>query len=160
MPLLPLTDDLIRATPFDAECAALADRHYSRRTKGSPQFMPNGKKIILRNTDGSIVFGWLWSATELRADGENGYNCTIFRNESQAVASDVIREAEAWAVREWGPNRAFTYVDPQHIAPTKYRGYPVWGWCFYKAGWSFVRVTKSGKHLLEKQLRRDQEPTP
>jgi hypothetical protein len=151
MPLLPLSDELLRTTPFDAECAALADRHYSRQTPGSNQFMGNGKKIVLRDNDGSVVFGWLWS--EFRNDGERGYNCAIFRNESDRVASETILECEGWAVKEWGPNRAFTFIDPAKVKPTMVRGYPVFGWCFYRAGWHFVKVTNSGKHLLEKELR-------
>lgn len=74
----------------------------------------------------------------------------MFRNESQRTASDIIREAEAIVTATWGPNRFYTYVDPKKLKPTMFRGYPVWGWCFYKAGWTFVKVTKDGKHLLEK----------
>ncbi len=152
--LLPWTDDLVITTPYDRECAALADRHYSRRTPGAPQFMPNGRKLVLRDTAGTVVFGWLWSPVELRADKQDGYNCTIFRNESQRIASDVIIEAERAAVAKWGQNRAFTYVDPRKVPATMVRGYPVWGWCFYKAGWKFSKLSKDGKHLLEKVLTR------
>ena len=150
--LLPWTDDMVVTTPFDAECAALADRHYARQTVGSNQFMGNGKKLVLRDTEGTIVFGWLWSA--FRKDGEQGYNCAIFRKESaDRRASDVILEAEQKAVDKWGPNRAFTFIDPMEVPPTFVRGLPCWGWCFYKAGWHFVKTTASGKHLLEKELR-------
>lgn len=152
MALLPLTDDLIRTSPADAECAALADRHYSRGKVGSNQFMGNGRKIVLRDTVGSVVFGWLWCLDGLRRDGELGYNCAIFRNESAALASDLILEAEGWALKEWGPNRAFTYIDPRYVKPTMFRGYPVFGWSFYKAGWRYARVSKDGKHILHKQL--------
>lgn len=148
--LLPLTDDLVVSHRFDRELAKLADRHYSRGKVGSPQFMGNGKTHVLRDTSGSIVFGWLWS--EFRNDGERGYNCAIFRNESGRLASALIREAEQSAVEKWGPNRAFTYIDPREVKPTICRGYPVWGWCFYKAGWSYVRLSKDGKHLLAKEL--------
>lgn len=151
-PLLPLTDALIQTSPFDADCAALADRHYSRQTVGSNQFMGNGKKLVLRDIEGSVVFGWLWS--DYRNDHELGYNCAIFRNESERLASDTILEAEGCVVEKWGPNRAFTYIDPRKIRPTMVRGYPVFGFCFYRARWRFVRVSRDGKHLLEKQLAR------
>lgn len=150
MPLLPLTDDLIPTSPFDAECAALADRHYSRQTVGSNQFMGNGRKLVLRDTEGTVVFGWLWS--EFRNDGERGFNCAIFRNEGDRLSSGIIREAEQAAVAKWGPNRAFTFIDPRQVTPTYMRGCPIWGWCFYKAGWRFKHCTKDGKHLLEKEL--------
>jgi hypothetical protein len=35
--------------------AALADRHYSRRTIGKRQFMYSGRKLVLRNTRRVIV---------------------------------------------------------------------------------------------------------
>lgn len=98
--LLPLTDNLLPCSPFDADCAALADRHYSRQTIGSPQFVGNGRKLVLRDTVGDVVFAWLWAA--YRADGEQGYNCTIFRNESARRSSDIILEAEEAAVAEVG----------------------------------------------------------
>lgn len=152
MPLLPLTDGLLRTSPFDAECAALADRHYSRRSVGSNQFAANGRKIVLRDTASNVLFVWMYHKVELRFDGQEGYYCQIFHNESERRASDIVREAEDFAVREWGAGRAYTYIDPARVTPTMVRGYPVWGFCFYKAGWSFVKVAASGKHLLEKRL--------
>jgi len=148
--LLPLTDDLIATSPFDAECAALADRHYSRQTVGSNQFMGNGKKLVLRDMDGLVVFGWLWS--ECRRDGEQGYNCAIFRNEGDRLSSSIILESERAAVEKWGPNRAFTFIDPREVDPMFHRSYPVWGYCFYRAGWRFKNVTRDGKHILQKDL--------
>lgn len=149
--LLPWTERLVESHRFDRELARLADRHYSRGKVGAPQFMGNGKTLVLRDTAGNVVFGWLWS--EFRMDNERGYNCAIFRNESDAKASALILEAEHAAVEKWGPNRAFTYIDPRKVKPTMFRGYPVWGWCFYKAGWSFSRLAPDGKHILEKSLR-------
>jgi hypothetical protein len=150
---LPLTDGLMPTSPFDRECAALADRHYSRQTVGSPQFVGNGRKHVLRDSQGLVVFAWLWCLPGLRKDGEDGYNCTIFRNESAERASSLIRQAEREAVEKWGPNRAFTYIDTRKVPPTMVRSHPVWGFCFYKAGWHFKRLSKDGKHLLEKELR-------
>lgn len=142
--LLPITDDLLPTTPFDAECAALADRHYSRQTIGSPQFVGNGRKLVLRDTSGLVVFAWLWAA--FRRDHEAGYNCAIFRNESERQSSDVILEAEGLAVAKWGAGRAFTYIDPTKVQS------PNPGYCFKRAGWRFARRSAEGKHLLEKEL--------
>jgi hypothetical protein len=154
MPMLPFTNALIVTTAGDDECAQLADRHYSRETPGARQFMPNGRKLILRDMAGLVVFGWLWSPVELRLDKQDGYNCTIFRNESDLRASDLILEAERHAVEHWGPGRAFTYVDPRKVKASMVRGYPVWGLCFYRAGWSFGGLSQQGKHLLAKELLR------
>src|SRR5712691_11368412 len=138
--LLPLTDGLMRTSPFDAECALLADRHYSRRTVGSNQFAANGRKLVLRDSQGSVLFVWMFHDPALRFDGQVGYYCQIFRNESERRSSDIIREAEQVAVAKWGPNRAFTYIDAGKIRSAN----P--GYCFKCAGWRFVRVAKSGKH--------------
>ena len=64
--LLPLQDGLIVTTGFDGECAELADRHYSRRTVGARQFLYSGKKLVLRDAGGLIVFGWMYPDAALR----------------------------------------------------------------------------------------------
>jgi hypothetical protein len=150
--LLPISDGLLRTSPFDAECAELADRHYSRRTVGARHFAHNGKKLVLRDAHGLVLFVWMFPDADKRMDGQVGYNNALFRNESPRRASDIILEAEQHAVEKWGENRAYTYIDPREVKPTMVRSHPVWGFCFYQAGWSFVRLSKDGKHLLAKQL--------
>lgn len=142
--LLPFTAGLTKTTKFDAECAALADRHYSRRKHGSPQFMPPGRTLVLRDSAGACVFAWVWQRPEFRDDHQLGYNCSIFRNESPRLSSEIILEAEQLAFAEWGLHRVFTYVDSRRIRSTN----P--GCCFKAAGWELVGRTASGKHLLAK----------
>src|SRR5208282_1201288 len=147
MMLLKFSDALVRVGKFDVEACLLADRHYSRQKPGTNQFMPPGRTMVLRSAEGDVVFGWLWQ--EKRDDGQAGYNCSIFRNESQRRSSEIILEAESRAVAEWGANRGFTYIDPESINNKINPGY-----CFKCAGWQFVKQTSSGLHLLEKnQLR-------
>jgi hypothetical protein len=134
---------LERTTKFDPGCAELADQHYSRRAVGSPQFMPPGWTLVLRDAEGMIVFGWC--RQKYRADGQNGVCCTIFRNESEHLSSLVILEAEKAAVERWGPVRGFTYVDPRKVRSEN----P--GCCFKMAGWKFVEERR-GKLLFEKFL--------
>jgi hypothetical protein len=143
--LLPFTDSLCLTTPFDPEMSSLADRHYSRRTVGARQFLYNGRKIVIRNNEGTILFGWMWPQDTMRMDDQTGYNCAIFRNESARRSSDVILEAEEIAFRRWGMNRVYTYINPRRIQSVN----P--GYCFKMAGWEFVRTTKSGLHLLAKE---------
>lgn len=144
--ILPFTDGLVPTSPFDRECAKLADRHYSRRTVGSPQFAYNGRKLVLRDSQGLVLFVWMFPRPELRMDGQVGYNNAIFRNESSRLSSDIILEAEQAAIAKWGPNRAYTYIDPRKVRSVN----P--GCCFKKAGWIHEKTTGDGKHLLVKQL--------
>ena len=143
--LLPLWEGLVRTTHFDPEMAMLADRHYSRRTVGARQFLYSGRKLVLRNTEGTVLFAWMWPDDEKRMDGQTGYGCAIFRNESARRSSDIIFEAEEHAVRKWGPNRFYTYVDPRRVISRN----P--GYCFKMAGYKFVRVSAGAKHLLAKE---------
>lgn len=144
--LLPLSDGLMRTSPFDSECAELADRHYSRRTIGAKQFAYNGRKLVLRDQAGLVLFVWMFPDPTLRMDGQTGYNNAIFRNESTRRSSEIILEAEALAVEKWGPNRAYTYIDPREVVSAN----P--GYCFKCAGWTRIGYAKDGKHLLVKEL--------
>ena len=141
--LLSFEDGLVRTDKADAEMAMLFDRHYSRRKVGARQFMPPGETLVLRNAEGTILFGWLRNTIE-RMDHQEGVNCTVFRNESARQSSDVILEAERLAYERWGAMRLFTYVNPTKVASAN----P--GYCFKKAGWQFVKRSPDGKHLLEK----------
>jgi hypothetical protein len=144
--LLPFTGGLMVTTHFDPEYAALADRHYSRRSPGAKQFCYSGRKLVLRDAAGKVLFVWLFPDPAMRMDKQTGYNCAIFRNESERRSSEIILEAEQFAVARWGPGRAYTFVDPRKIRSTN----P--GCCFKAAGWRFEGFTKSGKHILVKAL--------
>jgi hypothetical protein len=143
--MLPFTDSLIVTNGFDPEMSILADRHYSRRTPGARQFLYSGRKLVIRNAEGTVLFGWVWPEQHLRMDGQAGFNCAIFRNESDRLSSEIIKECEALAVEKWGPNRMFTYVDPRKVRSSN----P--GFCFKLAGWKYVSKSKSGLCLLVKE---------
>ena len=113
----------LRVTKFDAICAALADRHYSRRTVGSPQFMPPGQTIVLVTPFDNAVFGW-WrpdpKAGIVPMNGLYGWTCTIFRNESLQRSSDLILDAELAIVEcgyGIGPDGLLTYVWDRKVRP-------------------------------------------
>ena len=144
--LLPMTDGLLKTTPFDDECRQLADRHYSRRTVGARQFAYSGRKLVLRDTAGDVLFVWMFPDPAMRMDGQVGYNNAIFRNESARQSSEIILEAERHAVAKWGPNRAYTYIDPSKVRSVN----P--GYCFKVAGWTRIGYSVDGKHLLAKEL--------
>jgi hypothetical protein len=138
-------------TKGDPECALLADRHYSRRTIGSPQFMPPGQTIILKH-EGTAVFGWhrphpnsgikQWNKLD-------GWTCTIFRNESNHLSSEMILEAEkvfGEIGMDVGPDGFITYVWDSKVKSDN----P--GYCFKRAGWCVTgRSADNKKTLLQKE---------
>jgi hypothetical protein len=142
-------------TKFDLDAAALADRHYSRRKIGSPQFMPPGETVCLVSDDNLAVFGW-WRPhprSGIRAmNGLDGWTCTIFRNEGAALSSRLILEAEeilADSGRGCGPDGLLTYVWSAKIRSTN----P--GFCFLAAGWQRRGFSADGKkRLLSKPFER------
>ena len=135
-----------RVTKFDARAVALADRHYSRRKRGSPQFMPPGETLVLYRP--GAVFGW-WRPhprTGLRAlNGLDGWTCTIFRNESPWRSSTIILGAEAALVESGvtcGPDGMLTYVWDARVASRN----P--GYCFQCAGWKRRGRSADGRKTL------------
>lgn len=141
-----------RVTKFDAGAARLADRHYSRRKVGSPQFMPPGETVILATEQRDAVFGW-WRphpSSGLRAmNGLDGWTCTIFRNESATRSSELILAAEAvlLAEKDCGPDGLLTYVWGEKVRSVN----P--GYCFKVAGWRVKGRSADGrKTLLQKPV--------
>jgi hypothetical protein len=135
---------------FDPAAARLADRHYSRRKPGSPQFMPPGQTLILITPAADAVFGW-WRPhprSGLRAmNGLDGWTCTIFRNEGPILSSRLIlaAERELLALHDVGPDGLLTYVFDAKVRSVN----P--GACFKAAGWRRVGRSADGrKTLLQK----------
>jgi hypothetical protein len=135
---------------FHPQACAIADRHYSRRTIGSPQFMPPGQTLVLLGFMTEAVFGW-WrphpDAGLAAMNGRDGWTCTIFRNESPALSSSLILEAERILARVYdcGPDGMMTYVYDGKIRSTN----P--GFCFKAAGWRVIgRSADERKTLLQK----------
>jgi hypothetical protein len=135
----------------DDSCRAIFDRHYSRivyRDGRRPKlFVGPGEKQVLMLADGRGLFVWRKFRSD---DGQVGVNCAVFRHENSGeLASLLIQRAMARAWDRWPGERFYTYVDPAKVRPTMMRGYPVWGFCFYRAGWKFAGVSKSGKIILD-----------
>jgi len=141
---------------FDRDGARLADGHYSRRTPGSPQFMPPGETLVLVTKDRDAVWGW-WRPhprSGLKAmNGLDGWTCSIFRNTGAHLSSRLILDAEIELLEAerrgdtagpCGPDGLLTYVWPRKIHSDN----P--GWCFQIAGWTRDAWTRSKKRLLRK----------
>lgn len=135
-----------KVTKFDPRAVALADRHYSRRKVGSPQFMPPGQTLVLL-AEGA-VWGW-WRphpTSGIRAmNGLDGWTCTIFRNEGAMLSSALILAAEFMlraSCLGCGPDGMLTYIWPAKIRSTN----P--GACFKKAGWLRRGLSADGRKIL------------
>nr|WP_145959212.1 hypothetical protein [Rhizobium sp. ACO-34A] len=129
----------------DCVCLDLFERHYScrqyRHGRKRRLFAGPGEKIVLRTAHGSAMFVW---RKFVDRRGEEGINCSVFRNEGPHRSSELIRQADAVADFVWPGERRYTYVNPKAIRSTN----P--GFCFLKAGWRKCGLTKGGLLILEK----------
>ena len=138
-PLLALAD-WVPILDGDPDAARMYDRHYSssrtrakRIATGATLFLGPGEKLVLATPCRRAVFGWRLS--RLRADGQVGVECAIFRNEGAGRSSDLIRAADEIADQRWPGQRHFTYVNPKSVSNSNA------GRCFYHAGWRYVYET-------------------
>lgn len=77
-------------------CVPLADRHYSRKTPGAKQFMPPGRKLVLRTENSDALWATSWPFAEFTKHAWAGaWMCSLFRNESPHLASELINQAVA-----------------------------------------------------------------
>jgi hypothetical protein len=139
---------------FDRRAAALADRHYSRQTPGSPQFVPSGRALVLVTEGYGAVWATNWQVSHDGIafqihDWPLAWICSIFRNERPDLhrSSELVREAVAATVALWGlpPAQGFvTFVDADKVRPKRDPGR-----CFLRAGFRRVGATRSGKIALE-----------
>ena len=131
----------------NADARELFDRHYSRyRYKDGRKpklFCGPGEKMVLLTEAADALFVWRKFRS---ADGQQGVNCAVFRNESPHLSSDMILDAEEIAWLRWPQTRLFTYVKAEAIASRN----P--GYCFKRAGWRQCGITKVNKLvILEKE---------
>jgi hypothetical protein len=122
----------------------LYKRHYSARHYKDGRvpklFCGPGEKMVLMTVNKDALFVWRKFIDE---SGQQGINCSIFRNESKIVSSELIKEAVKIAHKRWPGERLYTYVNPRMIKSTN----P--GCCFKMAGWKPCGITKGGLVILE-----------
>jgi hypothetical protein len=139
----PLSTNWRECRDGDEGARAIFQRHYSfrRYADGRSQllFVGPGEKLVMITEPADALFVWRVFKS---GDGQEGVNCSVFRNESAVLSSALILEAETVAEARWGKRRFFTYVNPR-----KLRGSNP-GCCFKKAGWREVGVTKWNKLLI------------
>ncbi len=133
----------LSVTRNDPQTVAMYQRHYSFKAREHmpAKFGNPGHYIGLMTAKRDALF--LWSEEKYRRDGQVGINCTVFRNESNLLSSDLIREAIDIAWRRWPGKRLFTFVDASKIKSRN----P--GYCFKLAGWTSCGATKTGLLIFE-----------
>ncbi len=138
----------------------MADRHYNRQKIGSPQFVPPGRCVVLKQPDAVWVTSWPFAEYTKHAWAGAWVN-SMFRREAGALASELIREAVAATRAEWPaiPELGMvTFIDPSEVKPRMIRGRQSWGHCYFEAGFVHVGYTKSG--LWTMQLMPERMPEP
>lgn len=126
---------------YDVRALPLADRHYNRRKVGSPQFVPPGRNIVLLTADADALWVTSWPfAQYVRHAWAGAWVNSLFRNESDALSSELIREAVAATRAAFGdppPLGMITFVDAKK---TRRKRDP--GRCYRRAGFRHVGFTK------------------
>ncbi len=139
----------------DPRALPLADRHYSRQKRGSRQFVPPGRCLVLLTARADAL--WVSSWPEyVRHSWPGAWLCSLFRNESSLLSSDLIRQAVAVTRWCWGsvpPLGIVTFIDP-----TRVRKKRDWGRCYRKAGFAPCGETRGG--LIALRLAPEEMPDP
>lgn len=135
-----------RASP---RAVAVADRHYSRQKPGSGQFVKPGRCVVLLAEAERALWVTSWPFAEYVAHAWAGaWECSLFRVEGEAVASELIIEAVAATRAVYGtppPLGFVTFIDPTKVRPVVMRGLPTFGYSWVKAGWKYAGTTEGGK---------------
>jgi hypothetical protein len=143
-------------------CLPLADRHYNRQKAGSPQFVPPGRTLVLRTEGDDALWVTSWPFPEyVKHAWPGAWVCSLFRNESAHVASELITQAVAATRTHFGEPPALgfvTFLDASKVEPVIVRGLPTFGYSWAKAGWRYAGKTKAG--LLAFQLPPGAMPDP
>lgn len=132
---------------FDPRALPLANRHYNRQKPGTPQFVAPGSNLVLLSAAADALWVTLVQQHVQHA-WPRAWNCSLFRNESGALSSSLIRAAVAASVWRYGPpppEGFITFIDPSRVRAKQDPGY-----CYLRAGWVPSGVT--GKGLLVLRL--------
>lgn len=134
-----------RSTRADPDARRIADRHYNRQKVGSPQFVPPGRCLVLKADHAVWVTSYPY-AEYVKHQWAGAWVNSLFRNESTVRASDLIVEAIKLSRAEFDvpPLGIVSFVNPRFVQPTMRRGQKIYGYCYLKAGFTHVGLTKGG----------------
>jgi hypothetical protein len=152
----------------DLDCRLLADRHYSRQTPGHPMFCRPGYNMVLKAKGPLGLAVWVWFRPKwesgikgtTRKDGLHAIECTLFRNESGILSSDLVREATALILQwpraldvDW-PDGAITGIKSSATARRRSRS-ALPGRCYRAAGWESFEHRASDRADVWLRYRRE-----
>lgn len=130
----------------DPRAVAIADQHYNRQKIGTPQFVPPGRCVVLLKNKSLWTTSWPFQEYVKHQWGGAWIN-SLFRNESDDLSSELIREAISATISIW-PNipslGMVTFVDAAKI---RHKRDP--GRCYLKAGFKKIGMTKGGLVVLQ-----------
>jgi hypothetical protein len=145
-----------RSHRFDPRAAAIADRHYNRRKIGSPQFVPPGRNVVFRHGDDALwVTSWPF-AEYVKHEWAGAWVNSLFRNESDRLSSELIREAIAHTLAYWPEPPDLGLVTFVNVDKVRHKRDP--GRCYLRAGFHYAGWTKGGLRALV--LERADMPAP
>jgi hypothetical protein len=143
----------------DPRAAALADRHYSRQRPGTAQFAPPGRFCGLITPAGDAVWVSVFPDSRFTEPRyRDAWLCTLFRNESDGLSSELIGEALAATRHAWSdppPGGTITFVDPRRVRPKRDPGY-----CFLRAGFEREPEPTKDRGLVVLRLSTARHPAP
>lgn len=132
----------------DKNALPLADRHYNRQKPGSPQFVPPGRCVVFLSENKRALWVTSWPiAAYVKHAWAGAWVNSLFRNEGAGEASELIRAAVIETKKHWPqpPELGLiTFVDPKAVPGVMVRGYRVYGFSYWKAGFKMVGFTKAG----------------
>jgi len=127
--------------------------HYSCGTTAKRRqrklFVGPGEKLVLLAQSGQALIVWRKFVSD---DGQEGVNCSIFRNEAPHLhtSSTLLKKAQRLAWEKWPNERLYTYVNPQAVRTE------IPGWCFRLVGWTECGMTKVNKLIILEKYPRGQ----
>lgn len=126
----------------DPRARAIADRHYNRQSVGAVQFVPPGRCLVLLTPAADALWITSWPFAEyVKHAWAGAWVCSCFRNESDALSSELIRDAVAATCATW-PTPALGMVTFVDASKVRHKRDP--GRCFLRAGFRRVGTTAGG----------------
>ena len=147
----------VRSHRADKDVRPLADRHYNRQKIGSPQFAPPGRCLVLKTSELDAFWITSWPfAQYVKHAWAGAWVCSAFRNEGAHLSSELIRDAVAATLAEYGEPPSIGMITFVDTTKTRRKRDP--GRCYLRAGFKNAGLTKGG--LIALQLLPEDMPDP